>query len=146
VSQGLGHDTLGVELEAEWARQHPRTVAADARTGGDHWPLMAHGGWASPAAALRYQHVAQRRAEGLAQRMGEEVAAAREQRERGRSRTVVDLDRARNARATAVGGEPLEAEDGGNPCGTRVPGGGADGNRTHDPLLANQDQGSTSVR
>jgi len=34
----LDHDTHGVELEAEWARQHPRTVAADARTVGDPWP------------------------------------------------------------------------------------------------------------
>lgn len=30
-----GHDTTGIELEPEWAHQHPRTVCADARTAAD---------------------------------------------------------------------------------------------------------------
>lgn len=74
--------------------------------------LMAHGGWASPAAALRYQHAAQRRAEHLAERMGEEVAAARERRDRDRSGTVVALGRARTAREGVEGGSARGAEDG----------------------------------
>lgn len=33
-----GHDTYGVELEPEWADQHPRTVTGDARNVGALWP------------------------------------------------------------------------------------------------------------
>lgn len=74
--------------------------------------LMAHGGWASPAAAMRYQHAAQRRAEHLAQRMGEEVAAARDKRDRDRDPAVVDLSRARTARETVEGGSATGAGNG----------------------------------
>lgn len=104
--------------------------------------LMAHGGWATPAAAMRYQHAAQRRAAELAERMGERVTAAREDRAGAPSRNVVDLDRARTAREAVGGGVPPEAGNAGNPCSTRDPRSGADGNRTHDPLLAKDPEGS----
>lgn len=104
--------------------------------------LMAHGGWSTPAAAMRYQHAAQRRAAELAERLGERVRTTREYRDPAPSRNVVDLGRARSAREAVGGGVQPEAGNAGIPWGTRDSGSGADGNRTHDPLLAKDPEGS----
>jgi integrase len=97
--------------------------------------LMAHGGWANPDAAMRYQHAAARRAEHLADRMGDAVLAALEERERAGKSNVVDLERARTARAAVAGGG---AEAPGRDETPGVPGvssGAGDGNRTRTVSL-----------